>query len=227
MNTVFVYNKPNMLYLFGKKTCINFCFNIAPISFNTLNTFSMFAKWSWSVLPLIKMPSTLNHESGIFTAASSINLWNIPVAGLTPYDILVGCFKPWLVFVFKHFCDSSSSSTYKYASIKSVLENFSPLFIFKNNSSRVGCGYVSFLITRITVPLYSAHILMAPSGFGTMTIGISHLEYRTGFNMPSFHLINFCFNCFFQCKRYAFYFQEFRLWVCFIVYFSFETLNFS
>ena len=45
-------------------------------------------------LPLIKISSALTAVYGVFASAFSINLWNIPVAGLTPYDILVGCFKP-------------------------------------------------------------------------------------------------------------------------------------
>ena len=89
----------------------------------------------------------------MLASAFSINLWNNPVAGLTPYDILVGCFNPLLVFVGKYFCDSPSSSTCKSAFVKSVLENFSPSCIFENSFSGVGCGYVSFLITGFTVRL--------------------------------------------------------------------------
>ena len=88
---------------------------------------------------------------GIFARAFSINLWNTPVAGLTPYDIFVGCFKPLLVFIVKYFRNLSSSSTWEYAFVKSILENLYPPCIFENNSSGVGCGYVSFLITGFTV----------------------------------------------------------------------------
>ena len=88
---------------------------------------------------------------GIFARTFSINLWNIPAARLTPYGIFVGCFKPLLVFIVKYFRNLSSSSTCEYAFVKSNLENLYPTCTFKNNSSGVGCGYVSFLITGFTV----------------------------------------------------------------------------
>ena len=92
---------------------------------------------------------------GIFSSAFSITLWNIPFGGLTPYDISVGIFRPLHAFIVKYFCDSPSSSTYKYAFVKSNFENFSSPCIFENNYSGVGCGYVSFLITGFTVRLQS------------------------------------------------------------------------
>ena len=64
MNAVFVYNKPNIIDLFDKKQTF-FLFTITPIPFNTLNNFSMLSKLSESVLPLIKISSTLTAVYGI------------------------------------------------------------------------------------------------------------------------------------------------------------------
>ena len=96
---LFCYKKPDRFYSLCKIHLL--LFNVVITSCNSVDTFSIFPKSSLLDLPLPKMPSILNALSELFEKEFALNLWNVPVAGLTRYVFLRNLLR---IFLDSSYC---------------------------------------------------------------------------------------------------------------------------
>ena len=169
----------------------------------------------------IKTSSNLAAMYGIFERPFSISLWNISVARLTPYRILVGCLNLCLCLSLNTF-----AIRHRVWLVNTLLLNhfwktfnllvFSKIFLLKMSANWIQSTFIICANSNSTISFWN-------NSYWAYLFGI-----RNRFKYAVFyHSINFCFNYFFHCKRQVSCFHEFGLWICFNVYFSSDALNFS
>lgn len=172
---LFCYKKPDRFYSLCKIHLL--LLNVVITSCNSVDTFSIFPKSSLLDLPLPKMPSILNALSGLFEKEFALNLWNVPVAGLTRYVFLRN--------LLRIFLDSTVTANWRQDLVRSILKIFSLLTL--QMAGLIMSRYSDFLIW-----FHNYYNLVGP------------IEIWNRFSYTNlFQSVIFCLHCFFHWTWYC------------------------